>query len=457
MNVETASVIASVPRAPQRRRAALHTLGCRLNQSETMILREKLIGQGYEVVDFDGEADLAIINTCTVTRLADAKCRQAIRGFIRRNPGAYTAVVGCYSQMGAKEIAAIEGVDLILGNHDKMNVLDYVGQAEKNPAPVIVRERIDRNDFTLNFAGETPFEWRANLKVQDGCDFMCSFCIIPFARGRARSRAFDDLMAEARHQVARGVRELVLTGVNIGTYDHGGRTVLEIVDALDALPGLDRVRVSSIEPTTIPEALFDRMAAPDHALTPYLHIPLQSGSDRVLGEMRRRYGIAEWEAFVNDAARRVPGLCAGTDIMVGFPGETEADFGESCRVLMENPLAYAHVFTYSERGSTPAARREDQVPMPERHRRSARLRRLSSERRHAFYEQNLGREATVLFEDPREETASGLTSNYVRVLLSGDGLGDRTAASLRNRFARVRLERVTADFVEGRYVGPAEV
>lgn len=415
-----------------------------------MILREKLLSAGYDVVDFAEPADLAIINTCTVTRLADSKCRQAIRGFIRRNPEAYTAVVGCYSQMGAKEIAEIEGVDLILGNHDKMNVLDYIGEGEKNERPVIVRERIDRDDFTLNFAGETPFEWRANLKVQDGCDFMCSFCIIPFARGRARSREFSDMMAEARHQVGRGVRELVLTGVNIGTYDHGKRSVLDIVDALHAIDGLERVRISSIEPTTIPVELFDRMMDPEHALMPYLHIPLQSGSDKVLQEMRRRYSISEWETFVQDAAKRVPGICIGTDIMVGFPGESEEDFAESCRVLTDNPLAYGHVFTYSERGNTPAARRNDHLPMEERHRRSARLRRLSAERRFAFYEANLGRETTVLFEDPRGEVASGLTDNYVRVVLSGDGLSGHTAASLRNQLTRVRLERVTADFVEGR-------
>lgn len=444
----------AAPQPPTRvrRRAALHTLGCRLNQSETMILREKLIAQGFDIVDFNDEADLAIINTCTVTRLADSKCRQAIRGFIRRNPDAYTAVVGCYSQMGAKEIAGIDGVDLILGNHDKLNVLDYIGEAEKNSQPVIVRERIDRDDFTLHFAGDTPFEWRANLKIQDGCDFMCSFCIIPFARGRARSREFDDLMAEAKHQVARGVKELVLTGVNIGTYAHSERTVLEVVDALSNFPGLERVRISSIEPTTIPVELFDRMNSPDHALTPYLHIPLQSGSDKVLREMRRRYDIAKWEAFVQDAAARVPGICIGTDIMVGFPGETEDDFAESCRVLTGNPLAYGHVFTYSERGNTPAARREDHIPIEERHRRSARLRRLSAERRHAFYEANLGRETDVLFEDPRGETASGLTDNYVRVVLSGDGLSGRTTAELRNEFARVRLERVTADFIEGKLI-----
>ncbi len=270
-------------------RASLHTLGCRLNQSETHALREKLTEAGYEIVPFGQDAELGIINTCTVTAQADSKCRQSIRNFVKRNPGAFTAVVGCYSQMGAKEVAGIDGVDLIVGNQDKLGVLDYIGDGTKNELPVIVREKIDRRDFTMNFAGERPFNQRANLKVQDGCDFVCSFCIIPFARGRARSRDLADLMREVDSQVARGVRELVLTGVNIGTYANSGLDVLGLVDALDAVDGLDRIRISSIEPTTVPWELFERMADPAHALLPYLHLPLQSGSDRILGEMRRRY------------------------------------------------------------------------------------------------------------------------------------------------------------------------
>ncbi|MDP0497154.1 MAG: tRNA (N(6)-L-threonylcarbamoyladenosine(37)-C(2))-methylthiotransferase MtaB [Verrucomicrobiota bacterium JB024] len=431
----------------RRPRASLHTLGCRLNQSETLALREKLTEAGYEIVPFGQEADLGIINTCTVTAQADSKCRQTIRNFVKRNPEAFTAVVGCYSQMGAKEVAEIGGVDLIVGNQDKLGVLDYIGDRTKNELPVIVREKIDRRDFTMNFAGERPFNQRANLKVQDGCDFVCSFCIIPFARGRARSRDLADLLREVDSQVSRGVRELVLTGVNIGTYANSEFDILGLVDALDAVDGLDRIRISSIEPTTVPWGLFARMADPEHALLPYLHLPLQSGSDRILKEMRRRYDRAEWADFVQRATEAVPDLFVGTDVMVGFPGETETDFQDTCALLLDNPVAWAHVFTYSEREGTLAARRDDHVPMTERHRRSARLRALAERLRRRWHTEHLGREMRVLFEDPREGIAPGLTDNYVRVVVPmTDPL------KVRNRLGRVRLRRVSADFVEGELV-----
>lgn len=456
---------------PHRPRASLHTLGCRLNQSETHVLREKLVAAGYEIVPFGEAADLGIINTCTVTAQADSKCRQTIRNFVKKNPQAFTAVVGCYSQMGAKEVAAIDGVDLIVGNQDKLGVLEHIGDRRKHAVPVILREKIDRRDFTMNFAGERPFNQRANLKVQDGCGFVCSFCIIPFARGRARSREFGDLMREVHSQVARGVRELVLTGVNIGTYrgfskridtvfagygaeapapvsdDADEVDVVGLVDALNAVDGLDRIRISSIEPTTVPEGLFARMADPSHALLPFLHLPLQSGSDRILREMRRRYDSTEWADFVQRARAAVPDLYVGTDVMVGFPGETEEDFAAGCRVLADNQIAWAHVFTYSEREGTLAARRDDHLPMEERHRRSAHLRALAERLRYDWHRAHLGREMRVLFEDPREGIAPGLTDNYVRVVVPADD-PDR----LRNKIGRVRLEKVSADFVEGTLV-----
>jgi len=270
------------------KRACLQTLGCRLNQAETHLIRERLEARGYAIVPFGEPADLGIINTCTVTNEADAKSRKAIRGFIRKNPDAYVAVIGCYSQMGAKAIADIGGVDLIVGNQEKLNVLDYV-TAGKNESALIVRDRIDRDAFTIGLTNEAPaFTRRANLKIQDGCDFMCSFCIIPFARGRARSREMDNLLAEGRQLVQRGAKELVLTGVNIGTYAYDGQTIVDVVDLLDQIDGLDRIRISSIEPTTIPEALFERMRDGGSALVPHLHVPVQSGSDRVLRLMRRR-------------------------------------------------------------------------------------------------------------------------------------------------------------------------
>jgi len=429
------------------KRASLHTLGCRLNQSETFLLRDRLQAAGYTIVPFGHEADLGIINTCTVTAQADAKCRQSIRQFIRKNPRAFTAVVGCYSQMGFKEVAAIEGVDLIIGNQDKHNVIDYIGDGEKNAQPVIVRDRIDKTDFTMTFVGDLPFDKRANLKIQDGCDFMCSFCIIPFARGRARSRDFDDLMAEAGNLVSRGVRELVLTGVNIGTYANRGLNVVDVVDALHALPGLDRIRISSIEPTTIPLELFDRMRSSEHALLPFLHIPLQSGDPAILKSMRRKYTVQEFVDFIQEAHARVPDLYIGTDVLVGYPGEDAAAFQATCDVIVNTPVAFAHVFTYSERAGTLAAKRTDHVPMAERHRRSARLRRLSAHKRHDYFSRYLGQEKVVLFEDPREHTSPGLTDNFIRVVVQPDD-----PRQLTNRLGRVRLERVSADFVEGTLV-----
>lgn len=431
----------------QRRRATVHTLGCRLNQSESQMLRDQLEEAGYEVVPFGQSADLGIINTCTVTREADAKCRKLIRSFTSGNPEAYTAVIGCYSQMGAEVIAGIPGVDLIIGNQDKMSVLDYVGWG-KNETPVIVRDRIDRSDFSLKLVGDFPFPERANLKVQDGCDFMCSFCIIPFARGRARARNWENALAEARSLAERGVKEVVLTGVNIGTYLSGSRGIVELVDALDAIPGICRIRISSIEPTTVPPGLLDRMAAVDHALVPYLHLPLQSGSDRVLAAMRRKYSRDEYAAFVSKAVERVPDLCLGTDIMVGFTGERREDFEETCTFFREQPFAYCHVFPYSEREGTLSVRRESHaadelVPIGERQRRCAQLRRLSAKARHDQMLAACGSVREVLFEHQREGKWPGYTDNYIRVRCdSPDG------SQLHNRRARVRLTRVAADFME---------
>ena len=430
---------------PTTRRASLLTHGCRLNQTETNLIREQLESRGFEVVPFGEEAELGIINTCTVTREAEAKCRQSIRGFIRKNPEAFTAVIGCYSQMGANEIAGIKGVDLIVGNHDKMAVLDYADQG-KLERPLILRDRIQGDEFTMSFAGELPSTQRANLKVQDGCDFMCSFCIIPFARGRARPRALGNLLEEAKQLAESGVKELVITGVNIGTYalDKAGQsiTILEVVDALNAIPGIERIRISSIEPTTIPSGLIDRMAAPDHSVLPYLHIPLQSGTDTILEIMRRRYRIAEFLDFINDAATRVPNLCIGTDIMVGHPGETEELFEETCRVFLESPLHYCHVFPYSERPGTLATKRTDHVPMKERKRRSARLRRLSEMKRHDFYSSYLGKQRPVLWEhSPEPNIWTGLTDNYIRVIT-------RNESNLLNTITQAEIVNLMADVAE---------
>ena len=430
---------------PAKPRAAVHTLGCRLNQAESSIMEKGLEDRGWDLADFKDQADLAIINTCTVTSKADSDCRASIRAFVRRNPKAFVAVVGCYSQMGYKQIAEIPGVDLIIGNQDKLQVLDFV-KLGKNDTPLVIRDRIVREDFVIDTIGQSDSRTRANLKIQDGCDFMCTFCIIPMARGRARSRDLANLVEEARALHAQGFKEIILTGVNVGTYDNSGFDIVGVVDAVAAnAPGV-RIRISSIEPTTIPDGLLSRMADPNHPLVPYLHLPLQSGSDKVLEIMKRRYTRGEWLAFVNAAVARVPDLCIGTDVMVGMAGEDDDAFADTVEFLTQAPVAYFHVFTFSERPGTPAEKMDGKVPEPVKQRRNAVLRRLSERRREEFQKIALGRQMTVLFESLTDGFWSGYTANFIRVAVADPGY------SLENCLAMIRLDAVTADFVTGTLV-----
>ena len=399
------------------KRASVRALGCRLNQYESLSMENRLKNKGYELVPFGEKAELGVINTCTVTNEADGKSRSVIRKFVRTNPEAVTIVVGCYSQVSANEIAMIEGVDYVIGNHDKINFLDYITE-EKPVDPVIVRDRISREDFSIGFVGDTNYLQRANLKIQDGCNFMCTFCIIPFARGRARSRDWNDLMTEAKLMLKKGVSEVVLTGVNLGTYKSEKKEFLELIHALSKLNGLKRLRISSIEPTTIPEEIFGLMADPSHCLMPYLHVPLQSGCDSILKKMRRKYSLSDMSQFFERASSKIPNLCLGTDLMVGFPGESRKDFEKTCETFMEFPFSYCHVFTFSERDGTPAAKMDDQVTMNERRERSAYLRRLSASKRMAFHESQVGRELRVLIENPKNQQFSGYSDNYVKIILS---------------------------------------
>ena len=375
----------------------MQTLGCRLNQYETNSIRDQLEAAGYTIVSFDAEADLTVINTCTVTNAADAKSRSAIRRFIRRNPSAVTVVVGCYSQVGYKAIAEITGVDYIIGNNDKLNLLDYLGE-EKVERPIIIRDRINREDFSVNFIGEAPFNQRANLKIQDGCDFMCSFCIIPFSRGRARSRDFKNLIQEARALVGRGVREFVLTGVNLGEYCNSKQDITTVIDALNAIEGLDRIRISSIEPTTIPEELFTRMASPEHALLPYLHIPLQSGCPRTLKRMHRKYSPNEVLEFIDRSIQQVPNLCVGTDFMVGFPGETDKDFEKTMRLIEKVEFSISYSFCYSSRPGTPASNMLDQIDYKIKKERLYALQSLLKKQQKQYNERFIGQNLEILFE-----------------------------------------------------------
>jgi threonylcarbamoyladenosine tRNA methylthiotransferase MtaB len=427
-------------------RASFHTLGCRLNQAETATISAAFAAKGYTIVDAGAETDVHVINTCSVTEGAEAKCRQAVRAALRRSPHAYVVVTGCYAQVGVEALQRIDGLDLIVGTEDKMRLADLIDMPHKlGQTRVVHSKKISRDDFTIEIVGDYSHQTRANVKIQDGCNFACAFCIIPFTRGGARSRKLDDIVREAHGLVERGHQELVLTGVNIGTYTSDGHNLLRVVQALEDVAGLARLRISSIEPTTIPDALLDCMAS-SPVLCPYLHVPVQSGDDHVLARMKRHYTRAEFVAFVERAVRRVPGICLGTDIMVGFPGEDEPAFTNTRTLLADLPLAYFHVFSYSARPHTYAQRYADQVPAAVIQERSRVLRALSARQKAAFYRRHVGRKMRVLFER-REESGmyTGFSDNYIKV-------GVQTTDEIANQLRYVQL----FDVVNGIALGALE-
>lgn len=401
-----------------RPRACLHSVGCRLNQAETALLADRLRRDGYELVDVGQPTDLFVLNTCSVTDGAEADCRNLVRRTLRHSPHAFVAVTGCYAQTGAEALRRMPGIDLIVGTQYKMALPDYLPSPSelcKQPVPQLLHtRRIDREDFVLPGAGDYT-STRANLKIQDGCSFMCSFCIIPFARGYERSRRPDDVLREGEELAARGHKELVLTGVNIGRYASEGVSLLDLVQRLERIAGVERIRISSIEPTTIPDALLDYMATSEK-LCRYLHVPLQSGDDGILRAMNRRYTSREYAAFVEKAVRRIPDLGLGTDLMVGFPGEGEREFANTLRLAADLPFAYFHVFSFSKRRGTAAARMRNTVPSRTVRARSRALAELSRSKRLAFYQRFTGQCVKVLFETQDHLGRwSGLTGNYVRV------------------------------------------
>ncbi len=400
------------------KRASLHTLGCRLNQAETAVLEARLRRDGYRVVEFGEPTDLLIVNTCSVTEDAERTCRYVIRKTLRHSPDAFVAVTGCYAQTGVQELRTISGIDLIVGNQFKWDLPSYLPAPQalkKQPDPEVLHTRtIDRADFTLPEYGE-PDSTRALLKIQDGCNVMCSFCLIPFARGHERSRLRDDVIREAEILVAGGYREIVLTGVNIGQYRQGESDLVGLIAQLEAIEGLERIRISSIEPTTITNALIDRMAS-SSKLCPYLHIPLQSGDDTILSAMNRPYNAKEFIQLIHRAVAAIPQLGLGTDVMVGFPGETEKAFEHTLGIARELPFSYFHIFTYSQRPGTAATKLPDQVPITVARERAKMLAELSRLKRLAFAEKYIGSTVSVLFESGEMDGFRlGMTANFLRV------------------------------------------
>lgn len=411
---------------------AFHTLGCKLNFSETSAIRQQFEQAGYAVSPFQEAADLYVINTCSVTDFADRKCRKAVRQVLRQNPDARVIVTGCYAQLKPAEIADIPGVDLVLGAAEKFQILDYVGQLDKMPGKAWVRagEIELANSFTSAFSfGDRT---RSFLKVQDGCDYKCSFCTIPLARGKSRSDTIGHVLENARAIAGRGVKELVLTGVNLGDFGNGTAVIegtrpkkeamfIDLLRALDEEVPVERIRISSIEPNLCTEEII-AFVADSNRVMPHFHMPLQSGSNEILRLMRRRYQRELYADRVRTIRSLIPHASIGVDVIVGFPGETDEHFLETCDFIRSLEVSYLHVFTYSERPDTPAAEMEGKVPVRVRRERNEILRNLSEKKARAFYARHAGQTRPVLIERSKTEgRVTGYTDNYIRVDLPASG------------------------------------
>ena len=405
---------------------AFQTLGCKLNFSETSTLARKFVSAGYERVPFEVKADVYVINTCSVTENADKKFTTLARQTRQLNPDAFLIAVGCYAQLQPEKLAKMDSVDLVLGAKEKFNIISYLGDLSRLQQTQVHTCAIEETDtYVGSYAiGERT---RAFLKVQDGCDYKCTYCTIPQARGISRSDTLDNVIRQAKVIVDQGIKEIVLTGVNIGDYGKGefgnkkhDHTFFELVQALDEVEGINRFRISSIEPNLLSEELIE-FVANSKRFVPHFHIPLQSGNNEILGRMRRRYQRELYVDRVNQIKRLMPDACIGVDVIVGFPGETDQHFLDTYTFLVDLPVSYLHVFSYSERPNTIAAKMKNQVSKTIKNKRSKMLRGLSAKKRHAFYESQLQKTKTILFEaENKEGYIEGFTENYVKVRMPWD-------------------------------------
>jgi threonylcarbamoyladenosine tRNA methylthiotransferase MtaB len=407
------------------KKVAFYTLGCKLNYSETSTISRKFEETGYQKVEFNETPDIFIINTCSVTENADKKCRKVVREARSISPHAYVAIIGCYAQLKPKEISEIPGVDAVLGAAEKFRLIELLDGFVRPEQPLTLASDISAvNSFNTSYSMHD--RTRTFLKVQDGCDYSCSFCTIPLARGGSRSDTVANIVASANEIAAKGVKEIVLTGVNTGDFglQDGVRKerFIDLLRALDEVEGISRFRISSIEPNLLTDEIIEFVAA-SKKFVPHFHIPLQSGSNVILKLMRRRYPRELYVSRVQKIRERMPECCIGVDVIVGFPGETDEHFLETYHFLNELDISYLHVFTYSERQNTLAAAMEGVVPSSVRADRSKMLHSLSDKKRRAFYERNIGREARVLFENDVENGMMfGFTENYVKVTAKYDPL-----------------------------------
>ena len=426
------------------KKVAFYTLGCKLNFSETSTIARSFEKEDFQRVDFSEKADIYVINTCSVTENADKRFKTIVKQAQKGNPDAFVAAVGCYAQLKPEELAAVDGVDLVLGATEKFKITDFINDLSKNDHGKVHSCEIEEADF---YVGSYAIgdRTRAFLKVQDGCDYKCTYCTIPLARGISRSDSLDNVLRNAKEIAEQDIKEIVLTGVNIGDYGKGEfgnkkheHTFLDLVQALDRVEGIHRLRISSIEPNLLKNETI-HFVANSNTFVPHFHIPLQSGSDAILKKMRRRYLTNLYVDRVKQIKETMPHACIGVDVIVGFPGETEEHFLETYHFLNELDISYLHVFTYSERDNTLAAEMENPVPHQVRKKRSKMLRGLSVKKRRAFYESQLGTVRTVLFEgENKSGYIHGFTENYVKVKTPWD-------PALVNTLHQVELTHIDED------------
>ncbi|MDG1697793.1 MAG: tRNA (N(6)-L-threonylcarbamoyladenosine(37)-C(2))-methylthiotransferase MtaB [Polaribacter sp.] len=403
------------------KKVAFYTLGCKLNFSETSTIARNFVNEGFKRVPFEDTADVYVINTCSVTDNADKRFKTIVKNALKKNHDAFLIAVGCYAQLKPEELAAVDGVDLVLGATEKFNVTSYINDLTKNTIGEVHSCEISEADFYVG-SYSIGDRTRAFLKVQDGCDYKCTYCTIPLARGISRSDTLENVINNAKEISSKGIKEIVLTGVNIGDYGKGEfgnkkheHTFLELVKKLDEVEGIHRLRISSIEPNLLKDETVD-FVSKSSSFVPHFHIPLQSGSDELLKKMKRRYLLKTYTNRVAKIKEKMPNACIGVDVIVGFPGETEELFLETYNYLNEMDISYLHVFTYSERPNTEAVNFEGIIPKKIRAKRSKMLRGLSAKKRRSFYESQLGNTATVLFENENKEGfINGFTENYVKV------------------------------------------
>ena len=405
----------------RRKKVAFYTLGCKLNFSETSTIARNFKNEGFDRIDFSEKADMYVINTCSVTENADKKFKDIVKLALKSNPDAYVAAVGCYAQLKPEELANVNGVDLVLGATEKFKITDYLNDLTKNDFGEIHSCEIEEANFYVGsyFIGDRT---RAFLKVQDGCDYVCTFCTIPLARGISRSDKLEKVLLNAKEISDQGIKEIVLTGVNIGDYGKGEfgnkkhkHTFLELVQSLDKVLGIERIRISSIEPNLLKNETI-KFVSESNTFVPHFHMPLQSGSNKLLRLMKRRYQRELYKERVLEIKKYMPNACIGVDVIVGFPGETDELFLETYHFLNELDISYLHVFTYSERVNTTAAKMQGVVPQNIRKKRSKMLRGLSVKKRRSFYESQLNTSHSVLFESENKKGyINGFTENYVKV------------------------------------------